>query len=247
VKALRRHGSNDQSFSTTARALRLQILLACARQPGGFHLSRAFARSLGLRRRKLRAEITHWRQDGAPFVLIGNRLLIASGNATRLVFDLTVDELTTLIGALRRIKDAAHVASDLTDAANLLHRIAVQLSVEQFHKFAALGQFSQMPQPLTPDKRPTTETHNLIVHAITARQKLRILYTDAGGARTVRTVWPVTLTFHGAVLAAWCEMRQAFRHFNLYKITAPELLVDRIPETRATLLTRLRAEMPDAG
>ena len=52
------------------------------------------------------------------------------------------------------------------------------------------------------------------------QRTLRLRYTDAAGAVSERTVWPVVLGYFEQVrlLAAWCEWRGAFRHFRIDRI-----------------------------
>ena len=56
---------------------------------------------------------------------------------------------------------------------------------------------------------------------VDTRQLLTILYEDAGGKTTSRTLRPLGLMFWGKVwtLAAWCELRQDFRMFRLDRIS----------------------------
>ena len=57
-------------------------------------------------------------------------------------------------------------------------------------------------------------------------------------APRTRVVWPVALGFfdHVRMLAAWCETRQAFRHFRLDRMAAVEVLDERPPKPRRALL-----------
>ncbi|MDM5177738.1 WYL domain-containing protein [Massilia sp. DJPM01] len=81
--------------------------------------------------------------------------------------------------------------------------------------------------------------------AIRDQHKLRIGYRDAGGVATERTVWPFALAFfEGArVLAAWCELRGANRHFRIDRIASAASDGERYPEHRRALIKRWRAEM----
>lgn len=57
-------------------------------------------------------------------------------------------------------------------------------------------------------------------HALRQRFKVSFRYTDAVGDASVRTVRPLSLAYFGPVwlLAAWCELRLAFRTFRLDRI-----------------------------
>lgn len=73
--------------------------------------------------------------------------------------------------------------------------------------------------------------------------KLVIEYRDEAGLSSLRTVWPVALGFFERIrmLAAWCEMRQDFRHFRLDRIAALALTQKRYPRQRRALLQEWRA------
>jgi predicted DNA-binding transcriptional regulator YafY len=78
-------------------------------------------------------------------------------------------------------------------------------------------------------------------------RKLAFAYTDGNGRASRRVVWPVTLGFFETVriVAAWCELRQDFRHFRADRIAAPEFLDDRYPERPAALRARWRRHLAE--
>lgn len=53
-------------------------------------------------------------------------------------------------------------------------------------------------------------------------RKLEIAYQDLKGHVTERTIWPVAVCFfaESTLLAAWCELRNDFRHFRVDRINA---------------------------
>lgn len=65
--------------------------------------------------------------------------------------------------------------------------------------------------------------------AIRAGCKVRIHYRDEAGRTSERVVWPVIVGYAETVrlLAAWCELRQAFRHFRADRIEAAVFLDER--------------------
>jgi predicted DNA-binding transcriptional regulator YafY len=73
--------------------------------------------------------------------------------------------------------------------------------------------------------------------------KLVLDYRDEAGQVSRRTVWPVALGFFERIrmLAAWCELRQGFRHFRLDRIAALEATQERYPRHRRALLQEWRA------
>ena len=78
--------------------------------------------------------------------------------------------------------------------------------------------------------------------AIRRERKLTIAYEDGAGAASRRVVWPFALAYFDRlhVLAAWCEMRQDFRHFRIDRIASLELAESRYPRRRATLIKQWR-------
>jgi predicted DNA-binding transcriptional regulator YafY len=57
-------------------------------------------------------------------------------------------------------------------------------------------------------------------------RKLQIQYRSEDGSKTERVIWPVIIGYADSVrlLAAWCELRQDFRHFRTDRITQVEFL-----------------------
>ena len=82
----------------------------------------------------------------------------------------------------------------------------------------------------------------LVRAALAKERKLRFAYADKHGRATSRVVWPIALGFFDSarILAAWCETRQAFRHFRLDRMSAAEALDERLPKARRSLLREWR-------
>jgi predicted DNA-binding transcriptional regulator YafY len=72
---------------------------------------------------------------------------------------------------------------------------------------------------------------------------LTLDYTGPNGKQTRRTVWPIALGFFDRVrmLAAWCELRQDFRHFRTDRITSLRETSQRYPRRRRALMKEWRA------
>jgi predicted DNA-binding transcriptional regulator YafY len=70
------------------------------------------------------------------------------------------------------------------------------------------------------------------------RSKVSISYVDANGAITARTIWPIFIAYmeEVRVIAAWCEQRQAFRHFRTDRVRKLTPLAERYPARRSALL-----------
>jgi predicted DNA-binding transcriptional regulator YafY len=81
-----------------------------------------------------------------------------------------------------------------------------------------------------------------IRQAIRGERKLNIAYVDLAGAATQRAIWPFALAFfdRSRVVVAWCETRQAFRHFRTDRISALEASSERYPRRRQALIKEWR-------
>jgi predicted DNA-binding transcriptional regulator YafY len=81
-----------------------------------------------------------------------------------------------------------------------------------------------------------------IRQAIRAERKLSVAYVDAAGAATQRMIWPFALAFFDRtrMIVAWCETRQAFRHFRTDRISAIETMTERYPRRRPALIKEWR-------
>jgi predicted DNA-binding transcriptional regulator YafY len=82
----------------------------------------------------------------------------------------------------------------------------------------------------------------LIRQAIRCEHKINIRYRDLKDSESSRTIWPFALGFfdRARVLVAWCEMRQAVRHFRTDRISALTLTEQRYPRRRQVLLKEWR-------
>ena len=62
-------------------------------------------------------------------------------------------------------------------------------------------------------------------------------HRDEEGRETRRIIWPIAIGYFEAVrlVAAWCELRQDFRHLRTDRIGQAEFLEDRYPTPRRTL------------
>lgn len=91
----------------------------------------------------------------------------------------------------------------------------------------------------------TSDVHvRPVREAIRYQHRLRMAYRDEKGAESERMVWPFALAFFEGrrLLAAWCEMRTAFRHFRIDRIAAVASTGERYPARRHELLATWRRE-----
>lgn len=95
-----------------------------------------------------------------------------------------------------------------------------------------------------PGRRPPPDPIDVasIRAAIRTERKLILDYTDPKGKHTRRTVWPIALGFFDRIrmLAAWCELRQDFRHFRTDRITSLRETSQRYPRRRRALMKEWR-------
>ncbi|WP_437855545.1 helix-turn-helix transcriptional regulator [Sorangium sp. So ce363] len=81
--------------------------------------------------------------------------------------------------------------------------------------------------------------------SIRAGTKIALRYRDETGSESERVVWPVIVGYLEStrLLAAWCELRQDFRHFRTDRVTGARFLDERYAEKPSALRARWRATM----
>ena len=96
------------------------------------------------------------------------------------------------------------------------------------------------PEP--PRLRPDSLDVARVRAAIRGQTKIRLGYRDELDQETRRTVWPVAIAYYESVrlLAAWCELRQDFRHFRTDRVFEAEFLSERYPARRDVLRSQWR-------
>ena len=82
-----------------------------------------------------------------------------------------------------------------------------------------------------PNNRPAPDGLDIAKARLWIRsgRKIRIRYRNQEAQDSERTIWPVIIGYAETVrlLAAWCELRQDFRHFRTDRIVAAEFLDER--------------------
>ncbi len=89
------------------------------------------------------------------------------------------------------------------------------------------------PMPLTPDALDMEHVRT----SVRTRGKIRIGYRNENGKDTDRVIWPIGVAYFDAVrlIVAWCELRQAFRHFRTDRVISAEFLDETYPTPTRTL------------
>ncbi|MEP5729817.1 MAG: YafY family protein [Sulfitobacter sp.] len=83
--------------------------------------------------------------------------------------------------------------------------------------------------------------------AIREEHKIRLRYNDVEGRVTSRVIWPLVLIYYvdTALVVAWCEMRQALRHFRLDRVAAWSLEDGHFKGQSAALVTQWEETQKD--
>ncbi len=78
-------------------------------------------------------------------------------------------------------------------------------------------------------------------------RKIRLDYRDERGSTSQRVIWPVIIGFFDEtrMLAAWCELRQDFRHFRTDRIVDAAFLEERHGVRPGILRQRWKRDMAE--
>jgi len=84
--------------------------------------------------------------------------------------------------------------------------------------------------------------------SIRAQGKISLVYKDEAAHETARIIWPIAVSYWETVrlIAAWCELRNGFRHFRTDRVVSAEFLDKRYPMPRARLRAQWRKELASA-
>jgi predicted DNA-binding transcriptional regulator YafY len=229
--------------SPMSRAERLLALLQLLRRHRRAVSGVALAAELGVSLRTLYRDIASLQSqgaaiDGAPglgYVLQPGFML------PPLMF--TPDEIEALVLGSRWVADRADAR--LGGAAQqALAKIAAVLPPEAQQLLDSSSLLVGPAVDAPPPGEPSAGDAGLssVRQAIRDEHKLSLVYRDEQGRETARTVWPIALGFFDRtrVLVAWCELRQALRHFRTDRIVALETAGERYPRRRQVLLREWR-------
>ena len=218
-------------MSRAARLLSLIQALQGRRQPVS---TRDLAEALGIAPRTLFRDIAALRAEGAPIAGDARLGYVLRPGSFLPPLILTQDEADAVMLGL-------HLVEQRGDAALTL---------------AAFQALAKVVAVLPPERRAAGDEGGLLATyareapqlaavrlAIRQERRLRLDYADVSGSETTRTVWPIVVGFFEAteILAAWCELRQDFRHFRLDRIADARATPQRMPRRRRDLLAEWRA------
>ena len=225
-------------MSRAARLLNLLEHLRAHRQPVA---GAALARHADVSLRTLYRDIATLREQGAQIEGDPGVGYVLRPGFTLPPLMFSADELEALVLGARWV--ASHAADpELARAArDAVQRIGavlppeLRLAVETSGLFVPARAHAPSPAPWLPVlRRAIRDEHALLLH-----------YRDEGGAVTQRRIWPFAMAFfdHARLIAAWCELRQDFRHFRADRVVDLADSGTRYPERRHALIRRWRAQM----
>ena len=221
-------------MSRAERLLSLIEILRRHRTPvSGAHL----ARELGVSLRSLYRDIATLQGQGATIEGEAGVGYILKPGFLLPPLMFSPDEIEALVLGSRWVAQRAD--GELAAAArNGLAKILAVLPPE------IRGEAETSPLMVGPGKSiPAGEREIGLIRATIRRErKLVIGYRDDPGRLTQRIIWPFALAYFDRVrmVAAWCELRQGFRHFRTDRIESLEVDEARYPRRRAVLLKAWR-------
>lgn len=216
-------------MSRSARLLDLIQVLRRHRRPVPGH---ALAEELGISIRTLYRDIATLQAqgahiDGEP----GLGYLLRPGfMLPPLMF--TEDEIEALVVGSQWV--AGRADPRLAAAArNTIAKIAAVLPADAVDHLEATG-LMVVPGRVEPDGVDL----GVVRKAIRSERKLAITYRDERGAETRRPIWPFALGYFERVrvIAAWCELRRAYRNFRSDRISDWAESDERYPRRRHAML-----------
>lgn len=154
---------------------------------------------------------------------------------------LTSDELDAVVLGAHWV--ASRGEPELARAAqNLIAKI--EASVPE----ALRGHIAEPATSIAPVEAPEERVDaSLLRQAIRSNRKVTIEYRSDRGAISHRVVWPVLLGYRdsGRIMAAWCELRGAFRYFRTDRMLSATVLEAPVPQRRAILRAQWQAAMDE--
>ena len=222
-----------------SRSERLLDLIQLLRRHRTSVSGAVIARELGISLRTLYRDVATLQAqgaeiDGAP----GLGYLLRPGFVLPpLMFG--ADEIEALALGMRWVSDRGD--SRLAAAArNALAKISAVLPEPLGREMATSGLLVGPGEPIAAGDAELAT----IRQAVRLEHRLRIAYRDKSDAESTRVVWPFAIGFfdRARVVVAWCELRQAIRHFRTDRIVSVEPIDERYPLRRTQLIAQWRAQ-----
>ncbi|SUC34197.1 YafY family protein [Providencia rustigianii] len=155
-----------------------------------------------------------------------------------LMFD--ENELEALILGLRWVQSNAdeELKNSAIRAINKINSVVAKESQAILNRntlFAPTTHFESINNEIAKDLR----------FSLREERKAKMDYSDIKGKASSRVIWPIAIGYmkETQVLAAWCELRQSYRHFRLDRIQSYTVLSDALPYPKSYLLARWKQEI----
>ncbi|MBW9065119.1 YafY family transcriptional regulator [Rhizobium herbae] len=221
-------------MTRSTRLLDLIQLLRTYRRPVS---GAALAQRLGISIRTLYRDIATLQAQGADIQGAPGFGYVLKPGFLMPPMMLSEEEIEALVLGARWV--AARTDDELKDAArNALAKIAAVLPADLRRELETNSLL------VSSARKPVVGITDLAAVREAIRQgfKLDIGYADINGRSTNRRIWPFALGYfeETRVLAAWCELREDFRHFRAERIASMIVTDIRVPQTRRHLLAEWR-------
>ncbi|SUC01500.1 bifunctional biotin--[acetyl-CoA-carboxylase] synthetase/biotin operon repressor [Proteus vulgaris] len=155
-----------------------------------------------------------------------------------LTFD--INELEALILGLRWVENNTdnELSCSALRAINKINAVVTtqhQTLLEQNTLFVPTNRIIEVNHTIAKDLRLS----------LREEKKAKIDYKDAQKQLSHRIIWPIAVGYFqdSQVIAAWCELRQSYRHFRLDRIISYDVLSDNLPYPKSYLLDRWKKEI----
>jgi len=222
-----------------SRAERLLALIQCLRRHRQPVSGQTLANELGISLRTLYRDIASLQAQGASidgepgvgYVLRPGFML------PPLMF--SEEELEALLLGSRWVAERADARLGAA-ARNAIARIGAVLPVDLRDALDSESLFIAGAPPIAAGDAELATIRQLI----RSEHKMQMAYRDENERASNRVVWPFALAFFESVrmVVAWCELRQAFRHFRTDRIVTLTPIAQRYPKRRAALMKAWREE-----
>lgn len=151
------------------------------------------------------------------------------------------DELEALVLGARWVASQSADPELARAAQGVMNRIGATLPTSLRTTLETSGLFV----PTRPNPPPAAPWLPALRQAVRAEHAVWLDYLDEAGQATRRRVWPFAVAFfdQARLMAAWCELRQDFRHFRADRVRDLTDTGERYPERRHMLIRRWSERM----
>ncbi|MEM9249215.1 MAG: YafY family protein [Pseudomonadota bacterium] len=221
------------------RGDRLFEIIEILRRARGPLSGRAIGAELGVTKRTIYRDIAALTAQGVPIQGEAGVGYILEAGFHMPPLMLTSDEIEAALLGAHWVR--THAEPELARAAEKLLTKIETVAPERFATFFVDPVVSVAPAEQHAEVLGAADIRT----AIRRRVKLAITYLDGQNRRSERVIWPILLGYRddGRIVAAWCELRQAFRYFRTERIVEGDVLDEKIPRRMDLLRAEWRVAM----